>query len=578
MNSLHFGDNLDVLRERIKDESVNLVYLDPPFNSNATYNVLFKESSLPSEAQAEAFRDTWGWGEAAAIAYDETMRAGGSPAQLLATFRSWFGESAMTAYLSMMAVRLIELHRVLKPTGSLYLHCDPTASHYLKMILDSIFGPTNFRNEIIWKRTFAHSGARRWGDIHDCLLFYSASDKYTWNRINQKLDPDYVDSKYRFHDERGQYRLVVLTGPGTRNGASGQVWRGYDPTSAGRHWAVPRRALEIFSNEGVKIPVDLHEQLDLLHERGFIRFPQKKDGAQGVPEFKLYLPDGQPIQDIIFDVPPINSQARERLGYPTQKPIALVERIIQASTSEGDVVLDPFCGCGTSIEAAERLGRQWIGIDVTHYAITLIEKRLAKHHSHAKYAVYGRPTDLAGARDLARRDKYQFQWWAAWLLGAQTYESKRGADRGIDANIYFSNGPYGHGRIIVSVKGGEHVSPAMVRELSGVVQREPDANMGILVTLVEPTKSMLQDAAGAGFVERSAHGRLPRVQVVTVADLLDGRFPKMPPLPQPISVAGKRKTSKTRDKDQLELLLPIPGSGVVTDTGATVDPRFLKLA
>jgi site-specific DNA-methyltransferase (adenine-specific) len=261
------------------------------------------------------------------------------------------------------------------------------------------------------------------------------------------------------------------------------------------------------------------------------------------------------------------------LGYPTQKPLGLLERIIKATSEPGATILDPFCGCGTSVEAAEKLDREWIGIDVTHYAITLIEKRLSKY-PNAKYTVHGRPTDLAGARNLAQRDKYQFQWWAAWLLGAQTYESKKGADRGIDGNIYFANGPYGFGRIIISVKGGDHVSPVMVRELSGVLQRE-DAEMGILVTLADPTKAMQSDAVGAGFVSKSAHGRIPRVQIATIADLLDKRYPKLPPLPQPLAATPRSRAA--RDRDQLELILPIAGHGVMTDLGAFRDPRFMKV-
>src|SRR5258708_8094096 len=283
----------------------------------------------------------------------------------------------------------------------------------------------------------------------------------------------YLASKYGYEDKRGRYRLVVLTGPGTTKGASGQAWRGYDPTTAGRHWAVPKRAIKALADDGIDIPVGLHDQLELLYDHELIRFPTRgRGGGPGVPEFKLYLDAGQPLQDMILDIPPINSQAAERLGYPTQKPLALLERILSVSSREGDLVLDPFCGCGTTVDASERLNRQWIGIDITHYAVTLIERRLKELETEAEYKVYGRPTDLAGARDLAFRDKYQFQWWAAWLLGAQTYESKKGADRGIDANIFFANGPYGHGRIIVSVKGGDNLAPAMVNELNGVVQRE----------------------------------------------------------------------------------------------------------
>jgi adenine specific DNA methylase Mod len=573
MNQLHFGDNLTVLRNHIKDESVDLIYLDPPFNSNANYNVLFREGDgIASEAQAEAFKDTWAWGHTAAAAYEDVLRMGGDLPILMRALRSWLGDSGIMAYLAMMSVRLIELHRVLKPSGSLYLHCDPTASHYVKLILDAIFQHEQFRNEIIWKRTGAHGGSRRWGPVHDSILFYTASDKYSWNRVFQKYEPGYIEAKYRHRDQRGFFQDVSLTGPGATRGESGAPWRGWNPTTKGRHWAIPVALAELIPGFA---QMSTHAKLDALDAADLIYWPQRA-GQPSFPRLKQYPGKGNPIQDVITDIAAINSQAQERLHYPTQKPISLLARILSASSSEGDVVLDPFCGCGTTVEAAEQLNRQWLGIDVTHYAITLIETRLRKAHPGATYKVYGRPMDIAGARALADRDKYQFQWWAAWLLGAQTYESKKGADRGIDGNIFFANGPYGHGRIIISVKGGENVSPVMVRELSGVIQRE-DAEMGILITLADPTRAMIADAAGAGFVQKSAHGRLPRIQIVTVADLLDGRMPKLPPLPAAQDVAPARP--RKRDRDQFEMMLPFAGAGGLRlEDGAVIDPRFLQLA
>lgn len=577
MNQLHFGDNLDVLRKYVKDESVDLIYLDPPFNSSANYNVLFKErDGAVSEAQAEAFKDTWAWGHIAAEAFDDGLRAGGDVGPLLRSFRSWLGDSGLMAYLAMMTVRLVELRRVMKPTASLYLHCDPTSSHYLKVFLDAIFGTDRFRSEVIWKRSSSHNRAKRWGPVHDTILFYSAGDKYTWNRTFSDYEQSYLDGKYRHKDADGRrYRLSDLTGPGKRTGDCGEPWREIAPTDYGRHWEPPHdRALpKWFQFPLGWSKMSVRERLEIMHEQNLIQWPKKIGGR---PEFRRYLESapGQPIQDVIIDVDPINSMAQERLGYPTQKPIPLLERIIKASSNEGDLILDPFCGCGTTIEAAEQLKRDWIGIDITHYAVTLIETRLRATHPGAEYKIFGRPTDLAGARDLAHRDKYQFQWWAAWKLGAQTYETKKGADRGIDGNIFFPNGPYGYGRIIISVKGGENVSPVMVRELSGVIQRE-DAEMGILVTLNEPTRAMVADAAGAGFVEKSAHGRLPRIQIVTVADLVDGRLPKLPPLP--VAHDGPRQRVRKRDNDQLELMLPFAGSGGLrAEDGGMIDPRFVK--
>lgn len=559
MNKLFFGDNLEVLREHVKDESVDLVYLDPPFNSNATYNVLFQEGSgVVSEAQVEAFRDTWGWGEASAIAFDEAVRGGGNVALLLRCFRSWLGSNAMMAYLAMMAVRFIELRRVLKPSGSLYLHCDPTAGHYLKLLLDASFGHFAYKNEIIWLRSKNPKGSQhaitKYSPATDSIFYYASDEAVFYpDRIRIAINAEELAAKYPLEDEHGRY----ADGPILRSKSMGArpnlvyEYKGFMPGPSG--WRMERRLLE---------------ELDAKGNLAWTR--------TGAPRRKLRPEDdrGNPVGSFWGDIPPLNSQARERLGYPTQKPATLLERIIKASSDEGHVVLDPFCGCGTTVDAAERLGRQWVGIDVTHYAITLIERRLKKASADISYEVHGRPTDMAGARDLARRDKYQFQWWAAWLLGAQTYESKRGADRGIDGNIYFANGPYGYGRIVISVKGGENLSPAMVRELSGVVQREEDANMGVLITLNEPTRAMLADAVDAGFVEKSAHGRLPRIQIATVGDLLSGRVPKMPPLPQPMARPRKKKA----DSDQLELLLPLTGRGPLTEKGEVLDPRFLALS
>jgi DNA modification methylase len=379
---LYYGDNLTVLRERINEASVDLIYLDPPFNSQRSYDVRNRErGEADGRANERAFKDCWTWDRVAERAFGEIMAPdSGYPEALtilMAALRGSLGQHDMMAYLTMMAMRLVEMRRVLKAGGSLYLHCDPTASHYLKLILDAIFGIDNFRSEIVWKRTFAHGSALRWGDVHDILLFYTKSDRYAWNRVPQPYDESYLSSKYRFHDERGRYRLVVLTAQGTRKGDSGRPWRGIDPTCKGRHWAVPKDAIDVLRREGAAIPEGLHDKLDLLFAHGLIRFPKKRDGRAGVPEYKRYLGgSGQPIQDIITDIPPINSQAQERLGYPTQKPVPLLSRIIEASSNAGDVILDPFCGCGTTVEAAQRLHRRWIGIDITPLAIELIRERL----------------------------------------------------------------------------------------------------------------------------------------------------------------------------------------------------------
>jgi site-specific DNA-methyltransferase (adenine-specific) len=558
VNQLHFGDNIDVLRnpKLIKDESVDLIYLDPPFNSKANYSVIFSDNSGEfSEAQTEAFKDTWSWGPSAAQAYDDIMKMRNELSALMESFRRWMGTNGMFAYLIMMTVRLVELHRVLKPTGSIYLHCDPTASHYLKIILDAVFGAENFVNEIVWQRTSSHNDPRRYGRIHDVILYYSKSGDRIWNPIYEAPDADFFDAHDFETDAEGRrFRKRDLTAP-YRGGGSGQYeWKGKLPPR-GRMWSYTKANMEKLEAEG-----------RIVYTR------------TGTPRLKIYVEDlrGLPLQDV-WAKPELwlNSAAQERLGYPTQKPIALLERIIKTSSREGDVVLDPFCGCGTTIEAAERLNRQWIGIDVTHYAVTLMETRLRNAHPDADYKVFGRPTDIAGARELADRDKYQFQWWAAWRLGAQTYETKKGGDRGIDGNIYFANGPYGLGRIIISVKGGTHVNPSMVRDLAGTVERE-GAEMGILVTLGEPTRGMVADAANYGFVPKTPHGRIPRIQIVSAEDIVDGRKPNLPPLPAPDHHAHIRRKLH---KDQLELMLPFAGAaGLRAEDGSMIDPSFVQLA
>jgi site-specific DNA-methyltransferase (adenine-specific) len=530
-NKLHYGDNLAVLRNEIADASVDLVYLDPPFNSNADYNVLFKSpAGVESEAQIEAFKDTWHWTtDGAEKAYDEVLASSHTnAAAMLRAMRQALGENDMMAYLAMMAVRLIELHRVLKPTGSLYLHCDPTASHYLKILLDGIFGEKNFRNEIIWKRTSAHSGAKRWADVHDVLFFYSVTDDYKWNSILQDHDVSHVEAKYGMSDEFGSFMPADLTGAGLRNGDSGKPWRGFDPQSIGRHWAAPRTA----PAERVELQdwssLSSQQKLDRLDDAGLIYWPNKKSGF---PRYKRYLAKGIPIQTVITDISPINSQAQERLGYPTQKPISLLDRIVGSSSDPDDVVLDPFCGCGTAIHAAEKLGRRWIGIDVTHLSISLIERRMrdAFPGIETRYEVLGTPKDLAGARELATRDKYQFQWWAVGQVGARPYKGKKkAADGGIDGIVYFKADKRTDRAAVVSVKGGDNIGVGAVRDLVAVLQREKDhAEIGILICAALPTRAMETEAAAAGFYKCEA-GTFPRLQIVTLAELFQGKRPKLP--------------------------------------------------
>jgi DNA modification methylase len=527
-NHLYYGDNLDVLRRHVADESVDLVYLDPPFKSNQDYNVLFAEhSGERASAQITAFEDTWQWDHAAAVAFEDVIRGGGRPAEALNAFMVLLGPSDMLAYLSMMAPRLIELRRVLKPTGSIYLHCDPAASHYLKLLMDAVFGPINFRNEIVWKRTGAHGRAKRWGPIHDTILFYSMSSEYLWNRVFEEYDQSYIDNFYRFEDEHGRYRLVTLDGPGTRQGPSGQPWRGVDPTEVGRHWEVPPdRALPTWFEHPPGYPkMSVQERLDVLDQAALIYWPTRGGHK---PQHKRYLDAaaGNPLQDIITDIRPISSQAAERLGFPTQKPVALLERILQASSNEGDVILDPFCGCGTTVAAAKALGRRWIGIDITHLAVNLIRHRLRDMYGpevEATYEVVGEPTSIDDAKQLAHDDPYQFQWWALGLVGARPVEQKKGADRGIDGTLFFLDAGKPK-RVVISVKAGK-TGAAHVRDLRGVIERD-EAAIGVLISMQAPTAEMRKEAASAGFYRNRPDSleakNYPRMQLLTIADLLAG--------------------------------------------------------
>jgi DNA modification methylase len=529
-NVLYYGDNLDILRRYVPDESVDLIYLDPPFNSNRAYNVIFKdESGRNTDAQLLAFEDTWHWGPDAEAQYAYLTitarnqgRVPSTVSTIIAALRSGIGENQMMAYLVEMAVRLVELHRVLKPSGSLYLHCDPTASHYLKVLLDAIFGPEQFLSEVVWRRTGTHSSANRWGPVHDILLVYGkAAGKQTWNRPYVPLSDEYRRRHYGQADAAGRvYTHGELTAPGTRNGKSGETWRGFDITSIGRHWTTT---------------VD---HLDEMDAEGRIYWPP----GGGWPRLIRYEDEskGRALGDTWEDIPPINMQAKERLGYPTQKPMTLLERIIEASSNPGDVVLDPFCGCGTALAAAQKLNRKWIGIDITYLSIAVMKARLKDSFGLADVTVIGQPTEVEGARAMlvgtGLEGQYQFQWWALDLVGAQPVGGvqKKGADRGIDGVISFSTGPHGEvGRALVSVKSGT-VNSGMVRDLKGVLDREK-AEIGLFVTLEDPSGPMHMEATTAGVYHSELSGRdYQRIQILTIRELLEEhRHPELPVLVLP---------------------------------------------
>ena len=520
-NTLYYGDNLQVLRDHVPAESVDLVYLDPPFNSNASYNVLFRErTGEESPAQIKAFTDTWEWTQETERTYEldiiQNPAVPSAVKDMISAFRQFIGRNAMMAYLVMMAPRLVELHRVLKPTGSLYLHCDPTASHYLKLLLDAVFGPSTFRNEIVWKRSDSKGdtgqGAKHFGRVNDTILFYTKTDRSLFNPQYGPLDPGYVERFYRYADPDGRrYKLDNMLGPGGAAKGNPQ----YEVMGVTRYWRYSQERMQRLIEEG--------------------RVIQTNPGT--VPMYKRYLDEslGTPLTTNWSDISFVRGWSKERLGYPTQKPEALLERIIQASSNEGDVVLDPFCGCGTAVAAAHKLGRQWMGIDVTHLAVALMKNRLKTAFDldpGTDYEVVGEPQDAGSARALWEQDPYQFQFWAVSLLEAQPQsEQKRGADRGIDGLLYFIDGQRrtSH-KIVVQVKGGRVSSP-QVRDLKGVVERE-QAAMGLFISLEEPTRDMRAEAASGGLYHSDVWQRdFPKIQLRTIEEMLSGNGFYLPPRP-----------------------------------------------
>ena len=598
---LFYGDNLTVMRKyrssHFTDESVQLVYLDPPFNSNRSYNVLFEtKSGEESQAQIEAFDDTWVWSQQAEEQYEELVGSADTPAKVVNTMESLrhvVGTNDMLAYLVMMTPRLLELHRVLKADGSLYLHCDPTASHYLKIILDSIFGPKCYRNEIIWRRTGAHGKVRRFGPTHDVVHFYTKSDAmdgYKWNGVKKPYMRGHVE-QYFVKDERGwrtNYYGNVLTGSGVRRGESGKPWRGIDPTAKGRHWAIPGVIVEDCGED--LSGLGQHEKLDRLFELGFIKI--EPGAAWPIYEHYLKPDDGVPAPDIwayqpytegtVFESSEgIDAEVRwlsprdgERLGYPTQKPLGLLERIIKASTDPGDLVLDPFCGCGTTVAAAEKLSRRWIGIDITFLAIDLIRNRLETTHGPqvtARYDVHGVPRDMQGAAALFNESPFEFERWAVSLIGGKPNQ-KQVADRGSDGVARFYTDKKRTGRILISVKGGQNVQPAWVRDLLGTVETE-GAEMGILIMAAQPTRGLTEASNRSGLYKWPPNGQnFPKIQIITVHDLLRGQKPQTPPILSPY-VDAKRKTSPSH-----QLLLKVEDEAPVLAEDEDLDATPLDEA
>ena len=534
MNHLYYGDCLTVMLGW-PSQCVDLIYLDPPFNSSRQYNAIYRdETGRPLPDQIEAFCDMWELDEErekAIRTMPVLMRDNGIDDTVAELWRLWMRalrntQPRLLAYLSYMAERLLIMHRVLKPTGSLYFHCDPTASHYVKALLDAIFGHQNFQNEIIWRRTSAHNNARRWGPIHDTLFFYSKTENYTWNDVYQDYDPEYVESSYRYPDNHGQWQSMGLTGPGTRQGDSGQPWRGVNPTDVGRHWAIPERSLPShFVRPDNYANLTLQERLDVLDAAGLIYWPPRGK----VPRFKRYLEvaEGIRIQDLILDIGPVSGN--EDMGYDTQKPHALLDRIVKASSNPGDVVLDPFCGCATTIEAAHTSERQWIGIDIAIHAVKRVARiRLAERLGLVEgqdFIIEGVPRTLEGAQDLWRRDKYHFQKWAVEQVDGFV-TTRKTADGGIDGRIYFAvPGQEELQSMVVEVKGGRTVNVADWRALRGVLSRDDALLAGLVI--MEPLGGAKQRNFTREVMDLEPVNILgieyPQMQILTIAEILEGK-------------------------------------------------------
>jgi len=540
-NVLYYGDNLDILRRYIKDETVDLIYLDPPFKSEQDYNVLFAEQNgSRAAAQIKAFEDTWRWDQSAAKSYQEIVETGPPRvSQVMQGFHTFLDGTDMMAYLAMMAPRLVELWRALKSTGSIYLHCDPTASHYLKMLMDAIFGPVNFRNEIIWKRSQPKSHTRiRLSRSHDVILCFAKTEQATLNQQYTGSDPDYVEKFYKYAEkETGRrYTLGDLTNPNKNR---------------------PNLTYEFPPGSGtVRVWRWSKERMMKAWKEGRVVIPRKG----GIAREKRYLDEmpGRPVTDVWYDIEHLHGSHKESLGYPTQKPEALLERIIRTGSNEKDTVLDPFCGCGTAVVVAHRLNRRWIGIDITHLAVALMKHRLKDTFGNkVKYKVVGEPVSLPDAKTLAETDPYQFQWWALGLVGARPIEQRKGADKGIDGRIYFhdeaDNKKTKTKQVVISVKSGT-VSVKDVRDLRGVVEREK-AQIGLLITMQKPTKAMRTEAASAGFY-KSPWGKHSALQILTIEELLKGKQLDAPPMGQVNVTFKKAPKAKANKAEEGKLDFP----------------------
>lgn len=550
-NFLFYGDNLEVLRKRIRDETVDLCYIDPPFNSKRDYNQIYNNIGDEDFAQAQAFTDTWIWDDMANAGYseildNETGRFTVQTVDLVKGLRAVLGEGSLLAYLLSLTLRVTEIQRVLKPNGSFYLHCDPTASHYLKLVLDAIFIPLggDYINEISWKRTNARSTEGRWPRIHDVIFLYSKSRIFTFRPL--KTAADKAKLPHTLITIGGvKYQTYDLTGAGvTQDGDSGKPWRGFDPASFGRHWANNLEQREEWEAKG------------LIHWAKAGKaggFPRRRDEIPFIPEDREIT-----VGDIWTDIDRINQSAKERLGYPTQKPLSLLERLARASSNEGDVILDAYCGCGTTIDAAQKLKRRWIGIDITYQSIAVVLKRLEDTYGKAvleDITLNGIPKDLKSARALAnKRDdrlRKEFEKWAVltYTNNRAVINDKKGADGGIDGRAYFRVGKNDNAKVIFQVKSGG-VNRGDVAKLRGDMERD-GAVLAVLITLEDPTRPMIQEAKGAGQYRHEEMGKsYDRISIVTIREIVE----ESKRLEIPMSVDVLKAAQKIVNEEQLSFL------------------------
>lgn len=541
MNYLYYGDNLEVLRKYITDESVDLCYIDPPFNSKRNYNQIYNNIGSEDKAQAQAFSDTWEWNSLAEVGLLEILdnykgRFTPQTICLISGLKEVLGKSCLLAYLVSITLRIVEIYRVLKLTGSFYLHCDPTSSHYLKLILDSVFCALKgeFQNEIIWKRTTAHNDPQRYGRIHDCIFFYSKTENKLFNRFKGKYSQEQL-SRYKYKDTKGYFKAENLTAP--RFSPTRTVeWRGVHP-GVNRQWRFSLEKLEqLYTEECI-----------LLRRDG-------KPRKDGLKEYLLEV-EGSALQDIWIDVV-FSPTTKERLGYPTQKPKTLLERIIESSSNENDVILDAYCGCGTTVEVSQKLNRQWIGIDITYQSISLILKRLEDSFGNAvlkQIKLNGIPKDIKSAEALANRQddrtRKEFEKWAilTYSNNRAAINHKKGADRGIDGLAYFLEDEKCRRKIILQVKSG-NVSPGDIRDLHGTMTRETAA-MGIFITLENPTSKMFEEANACGIYNHKVMGRsYPCIQIITIKDILQNKKRLDIPLSLEVLKAAERKSGNSDEQ------------------------------